>query len=324
MKKLISILLAAALALTAPAAALASDGPALVTDGYTFQYDYDGYVSDYHVPHIDREGAGVAALNAAMWADLYEGYVAELVYASEYGDYWPSTGGLSYSWTVSGDVLSICAVVLGQTDNDIYYVYNMSLSSGERMSDRELFAAAGVTREQFNELVRAALSASYDEFSQYTDSGVMEASFLEEQRARSTADENIAGAAPYIGPGGALCAVARQYSLAGADYYYHTYTLVPGDMQPQLDYFIEHSDSQVFTRADIEGFDDEMCMYARNGVYARSGRKFQDPDLQRYFEQFSWYVPTVEPADFTPDMLNACQNQNIALVMAYEQEHGYD
>lgn len=329
MKKLLSLLLTAALLLSLPAAALAAgetpDYSGLVTDAYTYSYSDDWGDFNYHVPKIDRAGAGVAALNAAIWHDLYEGYMADVIYAREYAyeDYWPNASGLRYSWAVNGDVLSICAMVEGQTDNDTYYIYNMSLSSGERMSDRELFDAAGVTREQFNDLVRSALSASFDELSQYVGSGALEDSFLQERRSSSVADENIALSVPYMGPGGALCAVAREYAIAGADCYWHTYTLVPGDMQAQLDEFVEHCDDRYFSRSDIEGFDDQMCLYARNSVYAKLGWIFEMPELQEYFSQFDWYSPTLDPSQFSPDMLNDFQKANVDLVLAYEAEHGY-
>jgi len=99
---------------------------------------------------------------------------------------------------------------------------------------------------------------------------------------------------------------------------------VPGtpDSDP-LQYFIENCHLQYLTRDDLDGFDAQMSRIARNAVYARSGRKFNDAELQNYFQQFDWYVPSVDPNQFTTAMMNDCQIKNIELVTAYEREMGY-
>lgn len=100
--------------------------------------------------------------------------------------------------------------------------------------------------------------------------------------------------------------------------------------EPEMDederrllYFLENCDSVYLSRSDIEGFDEEMCRLARNGVYAKSGRMFKDSSLQEYYEQFDWYDPHVSPSSFTASMLNEYQNANLNLIMKYEREKGY-
>lgn len=99
--------------------------------------------------------------------------------------------------------------------------------------------------------------------------------------------------------------------------------------EPEVDedarvlYFINNCDSRYLTAADLEGFDENMCRIARNSIYAKSGRKFNDASLQAYFEQYDWYVPSVDPASFTAGMLNDYQNANLNLIMNYESDHGY-
>lgn len=319
MKKLTGILLAGLLVLSLSVPALGAGETAdLVTDAYTYTSSAEGYAGEYHIPQVNLPGPGTAAVNAAIWRDLYDRYMYDVQYAADSGA-WSYIIGVDYSWAVNGDVLSLLAVVRYDA-NDLcdYFVYNVSLTDGERLSDRELFQAAGVTREKFNELLRTAL---YDSYNAYADAPYAE--FVQEQQTRSTAEDNLAQAMPYMGRGGALCAVARQYAIAGAESYLHTFTLSPGDLDSQLVYFIEHSDSQYFTENDIEGFTKDMCLYARNGVYARSGRGFQSQELLDYFLQFDWYSPDIAPDQFSDGYLNDYQTQNIALVMAYEQAHGY-
>lgn len=50
---------------------------------------------------------------------------------------------------------------------------------------------------------------------------------------------------------------------------------------------------------------------ARNEFYARHGRKFTDPELQKYFNKQPWYKGTVEPEDFDESVFNKYEKKNI-------------
>lgn len=90
-----------------------------------------------------------------------------------------------------------------------------------------------------------------------------------------------------------------------------------------LTYFIMNCDREYFSESDLETFDAEMCRIARNGIYARMGRKFEDEGLREYFEQFEWYNPVIEAEDFSESLLNDYQIANRDLIVAYEEEQGY-
>ena len=62
---------------------------------------------------------------------------------------------------------------------------------------------------------------------------------------------------------------------------------------------------------------------ARNEIYARHGRMFEDESLQKYFENFDWYYPTIQPDDFNESMLNDYEIFNRDLIVEYETEQGY-
>jgi len=53
----------------------------------------------------------------------------------------------------------------------------------------------------------------------------------------------------------------------------------------------------------------------RNAVYARHGRTFDSPDLQRYFEGRSWYKPR---SDYTESSLTQTDLANIKLIQTVE------
>ena len=90
-----------------------------------------------------------------------------------------------------------------------------------------------------------------------------------------------------------------------------------------LEYWVEYCDTQYLTRSDLISFDAGECRLARNAIFAKSGRMFQDETLQAYFNQFSWYVPRVAPENFTNSMLNDIQLYNLELILEYEESCGY-
>ena len=85
-----------------------------------------------------------------------------------------------------------------------------------------------------------------------------------------------------------------------------------------LEYFIENCDRMYFTKADIQSFDAEMCLYARNAVFAKSGWIFSNANLKNYFSQYSWYHPAISPDSFTEDLLNRYQIANRDLIVSHE------
>lgn len=68
--------------------------------------------------------------------------------------------------------------------------------------------------------------------------------------------------------------------------------------------------------SDLSGLSKAQLRILRNTIYARHGRKFKSPDLQRYFSQFSWYYPTVN--EVYEHQLSATEKHNIRLIQAYE------
>jgi hypothetical protein len=75
--------------------------------------------------------------------------------------------------------------------------------------------------------------------------------------------------------------------------------------------------TRLLTVADVRGLIPEDARRLRNEIYARHGRRFQDPKLQRYFASFAWYKPSDA---FRESQLNAAERANAALISQYE--HG--
>lgn len=89
------------------------------------------------------------------------------------------------------------------------------------------------------------------------------------------------------------------------------------------DYIIADSDSRVISVSELEGLSEVELSRARNEIYARHGRKFQDPSLQEYFNAKDWYHGTIEPEQFTEEMLNSTEKANTETILSYEKSKGY-
>lgn len=83
-------------------------------------------------------------------------------------------------------------------------------------------------------------------------------------------------------------------------------------------YILPDSSSRELTIADISGLSHDQLELARNEIYARHGRKFTNPTLQNYFNSQAWYTGTIEPEDFTDDMLSNIEKSNIQFIKEHE------
>ena len=76
---------------------------------------------------------------------------------------------------------------------------------------------------------------------------------------------------------------------------------------------IAGSDIRRLTRADIQGLSRRELFLARNEIFARHGRPFRNPVLQRHFAQFGWYRPHSGPV-----RLSTVEQANVALIAEAE------
>jgi hypothetical protein len=74
--------------------------------------------------------------------------------------------------------------------------------------------------------------------------------------------------------------------------------------------------SKPITRALLEGLFLEDASQMRQEIYARHGKVFKEPWLQKYFSSFDWYK--ADP-NFTEAVLTDVEKKNIATIAAYEK-----
>jgi hypothetical protein len=94
-----------------------------------------------------------------------------------------------------------------------------------------------------------------------------------------------------------------------------------GSSDADDDYILPDSDTKKLTSSDLAGLDADELELARNEIYARAGRRFNTDYIQDYFDDKWWYVGTIEPEDFTEDMLNDVEKYNVNFIRNYEKKY---
>ncbi|MDE5893351.1 MAG: YARHG domain-containing protein, partial [Acetatifactor sp.] len=90
-----------------------------------------------------------------------------------------------------------------------------------------------------------------------------------------------------------------------------------------------NADEYMFAASSILGLDQEMLAdfsdnslwIARNEIYARHGRQFDNMYLQQYFNRCTWYKGDIPAQEFQESVLNQTEKDNIQLLHAAEQEY---
>lgn len=59
------------------------------------------------------------------------------------------------------------------------------------------------------------------------------------------------------------------------------------------------SSTRMLSPAELQSLTPLKARLARNEIYARHGRRFVDPYLQKYFAAMSWYTPTTDEVDLS-------------------------
>ena len=79
--------------------------------------------------------------------------------------------------------------------------------------------------------------------------------------------------------------------------------------------YIPESSQRALTDADVAGMNYDDMQMAINEIYARHGRKFDDPNIQAYFNSQSWYQGFVEPNEFSDSVFSSIESQNIQFLL---------
>lgn len=91
------------------------------------------------------------------------------------------------------------------------------------------------------------------------------------------------------------------------------------DSYGEDEYILPDSGTKKLKKSDLAGLSKEELRLARNEIYARHGRLFQDQALQDYFDSQSWYSGFIAPEDFVEtDLMSALECRNARFIQKFE------
>lgn len=90
------------------------------------------------------------------------------------------------------------------------------------------------------------------------------------------------------------------------------------DSSEESEYVLPDSAKRKLKKSDLKGLSKEELRIARNEIYARHGRMFDDKKLQKYFDSQSWYDGTVPASEFSEDVLSSVEKKNVAFIRQFE------
>ena len=92
---------------------------------------------------------------------------------------------------------------------------------------------------------------------------------------------------------------------------------------PEDEFILRDSGRSYLFDKDIYGFTAEQCILARSEIYARYGCRFENSEIQKHFDECSWYVPRYEVGEFDESVLNSYDITNRDFIIQYEEEQGF-
>lgn len=211
----------------------------LVTEAYTETYTDEFETHVWRIPKIMLSGDDVEAINHEIWETMFTGAISENHEAIQHGDSFIPYGVIDYQWAVNGNTLSLfIAKRISHTHWDEYYAYNVDIATGNKLSRDALLDAHGYSLDKYNQLAKQVLGSQFWSDWDRTDEAFQNNDFVSwfnEALQKTISQENIDQSYPYINNKGELCIIAKVYSLAGADYYWHDLNTVHFTLVPDYD-----------------------------------------------------------------------------------------
>ena len=83
-------------------------------------------------------------------------------------------------------------------------------------------------------------------------------------------------------------------------------------------FIFSDSNSRKLTKEEVLRLSAWDTKLAKNEIYARHNRKFDNQKIQAYFDSQQWYHGTVAPSDFDEDVLMSIEKANVELLKKAE------
>jgi hypothetical protein len=166
----------------------------------------------YHIPVVNLDSA--AKINEEMY-NTHSSHIQEMVY--DYEGY-PFMMQMTYSVYRKGDIVSVMVQESCDTDLTYFYIYNFSAVTGEKVSDREVFAAFGLSEAEGRTRIKESLTRHWDAYCEAMGDEYI-SDYLQEVIDHTLDNSNIQSCTPFIDANGNLRYTGSIYSLGGADSY---------------------------------------------------------------------------------------------------------
>ena len=102
-----------------------------------------------------------------------------------------------------------------------------------------------------------------------------------------------------------------------------SFTAPTEDDEEDGDYVLSDSATHRYSTSELEDLSNWELYIARNEIYARHGRRFQNDDLQSYFDGQDWYEPRYSPQEFDANVtLSDVELANAETIRSLEQSRG--
>lgn len=207
----------------------------LVVDAYSEEING----RKFNIPKINLSNDAVADINAEIWTNLYDGVVVEILEWWNQQQY--DVGGyINYNWYVNNGMLSLIIECLpSDWELNYYYVYNISVETGDIISNNEIISIAGLSQMEYLDTVRQALGSVYfQERESYIEQVGYDDLFRTELENTLSTD-NIQNCVPYLNEEGQLCIIGARCSLGEDEFFYHEINLENFVRSPEFNEYME-------------------------------------------------------------------------------------
>ena len=173
----------------------------------------------FRIPVFSCESADAIAMNNRMYDHVMGIIRDDLEHLEDGQGFSMLCITADYEYYQNGDYLSVVEAIHNDWGMTDYFVINLDTWTQREASRGTLLAYAGLNEVSFLERAQKAAGDFFGDFSQYPEDMQQ---FAEDQYAKTVMPENFGDDLQlFIDGEGRLCMIARIYSMAGADYYYH-------------------------------------------------------------------------------------------------------
>lgn len=127
---------------------------------------------------------------------------------------------IKYDSYINDNILSLVICSEGFVDNINYDVYNIDINTGKSVSNRDLLLIKNISEDKYINILKTAHKNKFEELN--LQGRASDEEFYLEQLNNTISKNNYGIDTPvFLDSKGNLNIIARIYSLAGSDFYYH-------------------------------------------------------------------------------------------------------